>query len=107
MTHYQKPRPDDPSLIVVGVVGAGAMGSGIAQVAAAAGHRVILGDANPAAVAKAMAGIGKSLARDVEKGRIEPNVAEAVASRISDAGDLSLSFDRYAECGLIIEAVLE
>jgi len=107
MTLFQKPRPADPTLLVVGVVGAGAMGSGIAQVAAAAGHRVILGDANPAAVSKAMASIGKSLARDVEKGRIEPSTAEIISSRISDAGDLSLSFDRYAECGLIIEAVLE
>ena len=107
MTLFQKPRLADPGLLTIGVVGAGAMGSGIAQVAAAAGHRVILGDANPAAVAKAMAGIGKSLARDVDKGRIEPSTADAIASRISDAGDLSLSFDHYAECGLVIEAVLE
>ena len=80
MTLFQKPRLADPGLLAIGVVGAGAMGSGIAQVAAAAGHRVILGDANPAAVAKAMAGIGKSLARDVDKGRIEPSTADAIAS---------------------------
>ena len=54
----------------IGVVGAGAMGSGIAQVAAAAGHRVVLADADPAAVRRARDGIAKSLARDVEKGRL-------------------------------------
>jgi 3-hydroxybutyryl-CoA dehydrogenase len=94
--------------IVVGVVGAGAMGSGIAQVAAAAGHRVILGDANPAAVSKALAGIAKSLARDVEKGRLDSNAADAVFNRLSAAGDLFASgYDAYAECGLVIEAVVE
>lgn len=94
--------------IVVGVIGAGAMGSGIAQVAAAAGHRVILGDANPAAVAKALNGIRASLARDVEKGRLEPSAADAVFYRLSAAGDLFASgYDAYAECGLVIEAVVE
>jgi 3-hydroxybutyryl-CoA dehydrogenase len=97
----------DAKDLVVGVVGAGAMGSGIAQVAATAGHRVILGDANPAAVSKALAGIGKALARDVEKGRLDQGAADAVHSRIFDAGDLSLSFGAFAGCGLVIEAVLE
>ncbi len=92
---------------IVGVVGAGAMGSGIAQVAATAGHPVVLGDANPAAVGKALAGIAKSLAREVEKGRLDQSAADAVRGRIRDAGDLSLSFDAYADCGLVIEAVLE
>ncbi len=108
MTLSQKPKPDDPSLLVVGVVGAGAMGSGIAQVAAAAGHRVILGDANPGAVAKALNGIRKSLARDVEKGRLDASAADAVFYRLSAAGDLVVSdYDAYAECGLVFEAVVE
>ena len=55
---------------IVGVVGAGAMGTGIAQVAAAAGHRVVLTDARPEAAAKAHANIGKAMDREVEKNRI-------------------------------------
>jgi 3-hydroxybutyryl-CoA dehydrogenase len=97
----------DPSRLVVGVVGAGAMGSGIAQVAAAAGHRVVLGDADAAAVARARESIRASLARDVEKGRRDQAGADDVLARIEAAGDLGTGFDRYADCGLVIEAVLE
>ncbi len=57
---------------VVGVVGAGAMGSGIAQVAAAAGHSVVLADADAGAIGRARAGMGRALAREVEKGRLNP-----------------------------------
>jgi len=97
----------DAKALVVGVVGAGAMGSGIAQVAAAAGHRVVLGDTNPSAVGKAIAAIAKSLARDVEKGRMEQSAADAALARISDAGDFWATYDAFATCGLVIEAVLE
>ena len=107
MTIYTKSQAPDPDTLVVGVVGAGAMGSGIAQVAAAAGHRVVLGDANPAAVPKARAGIGKAVARGVEKGRLDQGAADALLGRIADAGDLSGECHAYAECGLVIEAVLE
>ena len=93
--------------LVVGVVGAGAMGSGIAQVAAAAGHRVVLGDANHSAIERARDGIRKALARDVEKGRLDRAAADATLDRVTDAGELGGGFDRYAECGLVIEAVLE
>ena len=48
---------------VIAVVGSGAMGSGIAQVAASAGHRVLVYDTRPEAVAKAIAGIGKEIGR--------------------------------------------
>ena len=98
---------DQGTAMVVGVVGAGAMGSGIAQVAAIAGHRVVLGDANHPAVERARDGIRKVLARDVEKGRLDRAAADATLDRIADAGDLGAGFDRYAECGLVIEAVLE
>ncbi len=93
--------------LVVGVVGAGAMGSGIAQVAAAAGHRVVLGDANAAAVEKARASVAKALARDVEKGRLHAPDAESILARIEDAGDLGAGYAAFAGCGLVIEAVLE
>ncbi len=91
----------------VGVVGAGAMGSGIAQVAAAAGHDVILGDVNAAAVASARASIGKTLERDVEKGRLESARAAAILARIADAGDLAAGCGAYERCGLVVEAVRE
>ena len=55
---------------VVGVVGAGAMGSGIAQVAATKGHRVVLADAVAAAVQRARDGHASAFAREVEKGRM-------------------------------------
>jgi 3-hydroxybutyryl-CoA dehydrogenase len=97
----------DTSRLVVGVVGAGAMGSGIAQVAAVAGHRVVLGDANAAAVPRARDTIRGALARDVEKRRLDAADAEAALARIEDAGDLGAGFERYAECGVVIEAVLE
>jgi 3-hydroxybutyryl-CoA dehydrogenase len=93
--------------MVVGIVGAGAMGSGIAQVAAVAGHHVVLGDANHAAVGRARDGIAKALAREVEKGRLDRAAADAALERIADAGELGSGFDRYADCGLVIEAVLE
>ncbi|MDQ2666102.1 MAG: 3-hydroxyacyl-CoA dehydrogenase NAD-binding domain-containing protein [Gemmatimonadota bacterium] len=93
--------------LFVGVVGAGAMGSGIAQVAASAGHRVLLADANAGAVAKARASISKSLARDVEKGRTDEATAAAIVGRIGDAGDVSHGYAAFAECGLVLEAILE
>ena len=97
----------DAAHLVVGVVGAGAMGSGIAQVAAAAGHRVVLGDVNAAAVERARETMRSSLARDVEKGRADRTTADATLARIVDAGDLGAGFERYAECAIVIEAVLE
>ena len=93
--------------LVIGVVGAGAMGSGIAQVAAAAGHRVILGDMNAGVVEKAKAAIGKSLAREVEKGRMDPAGVSALLARIEDAGDVYREVSAYAPCDLVIEAILE
>ena len=97
---------DQPGL-VVGVVGAGAMGSGIAQVAAVAGHHVVLGDAKAQAVGQALAGVARSLARDVGKGRLDQSSADAALARISDAGNLGGGFERFARCGIVIEAVLE
>ena len=66
----------------VGVVGAGAMGTGIAQVAAAAGDRVIIADATPNATEKARASIAKTLDREVEKQRLSRADADALLSRI-------------------------
>jgi 3-hydroxybutyryl-CoA dehydrogenase len=91
----------------VGVVGAGAMGAGIAQTAAAAGHQVLLDDVQPGAVARAQESIRKSLARDVEKGRRDQPSADAILSRIVDAGDLGRGYKAFADCGIVIEAIVE
>jgi 3-hydroxybutyryl-CoA dehydrogenase len=91
----------------VGVVGAGAMGSGIAQVAAIAGHQVILGDVNGVMVRNAIAAIGKSLARDVEKQRRTRADADAALARLTDGGELDGGYGAFRHCGLVIEAVVE
>ena len=67
---------------VVGVVGAGAMGAGIAQVAAQNGHRVVIADAMAASVVRAKEGHAKSMAREVEKGRLTRDAADAVVQRV-------------------------
>jgi 3-hydroxybutyryl-CoA dehydrogenase len=92
----------------VGVVGAGAMGSGIAQVAAAAGHAVMLADANAGAVARAKSSIGASLSKLVEKGKLDTATRDALLARISFS-DAPLSDDmtRYRDCALVIEAIVE
>lgn len=93
---------------VVGVVGAGAMGTGIAQVAATAGHHVVLADARQGATAKAQAAIAKAMDREVEKGRMSRDAADELMSRIdfqwNAVGD---DYSSYSRCGLIVEAVVE
>jgi 3-hydroxybutyryl-CoA dehydrogenase len=85
---------------VVGVIGAGAMGAGIAQVAAQAGHRVLLADAQAAAVERALAAIGKDLHALAAKGRIAN--ADSVLARIGPAAPSGCR-----ECRLVIEAIVE
>ncbi len=69
------------------VVGAGQMGSGIAQVAAVAGYEVTLVDVAPKQLERARAGIEASLAKLVEKGRVEADAAEAALGRIQTASE--------------------
>src|SRR4051812_47650915 len=91
---------------MIGVVGAGAMGSGIAQVAASAGHRVVIADADANAVTRARAAMAKALARDVEKGRLPAGGDASVLERVTfveGVADLSA----FAECGIVIEAIVE
>jgi 3-hydroxybutyryl-CoA dehydrogenase len=87
---------------IVGVVGAGAMGAGIAQVAAIAGHPLVLHDTRSGAVDSARASIAKSLSRFVDKAKLDPDAAEAAAGRVV-SGDLSA----VAGAQLIVEAVVE
>ncbi len=85
------------------VVGAGLMGSGIAQVSAIAGHDVILRDISPEAVAKGRGAIEASLAKFADKGAISAEDAEAALARISGTTDL----DGAAQSDIIVEAIIE
>ncbi|MCB0792790.1 MAG: 3-hydroxybutyryl-CoA dehydrogenase [Flavobacteriales bacterium] len=87
----------------VGVIGAGTMGSGIAQVAAQAGHEVWLFDTRKESVGKAIAALRKVFDRLVEKGKLTREQADALLARIHPAGDLK----ELANCGLVIEAIVE
>ncbi|HZK78404.1 MAG TPA: 3-hydroxyacyl-CoA dehydrogenase NAD-binding domain-containing protein [Gemmatimonadaceae bacterium] len=91
----------------VGVVGAGAMGSGIAQVAATYGHSVVLFDTQESAIEKGLAGIEKNLARSVEKKRITAEDQSSILSRISTVTGSADDFPAFVDCGLIIEAAVE
>jgi len=94
--------------LTVGVLGAGAMGTGIAQVAAAAGHQVVIADAVPGAVSKARANIAKAMEREVDKGRLTRDAATEMVGRIEfrDA-PLTESITAFSRCGLAIEAIVE
>ena len=85
------------------VVGAGLMGSGIAQVAAAGGWNVTMRDVDDAALSRGVAGIEKSLSRFVDKERISADEKEATLARIATTTDL----DAAADADLVIEAVFE
>lgn len=91
------------TIATVGVLGAGLMGSGIAQVAAAAGFRTICRDPSEAALAKARAGVEKSLAKFVEKGQLDAAARDAALARLAFTADAS----PLAEADLVIEAVTE
>src|SRR5687767_15661973 len=93
-------------MMKVGVVGAGAMGSGIAQVALRNGHQVILADVERAAVQKARDAIAGSLAREVEKARLTSADADAALQRLQLA-TLPHGLSDFAECGLVVEAIVE
>jgi 3-hydroxybutyryl-CoA dehydrogenase len=93
---------------VIGVVGAGAMGTGIAQVAAAAGHRVVLADARQGATPQAQATIARAMDREVEKERLSRDAADELMARVDFQWEaLGDDLSAYAPCGLIIEAVIE
>jgi 3-hydroxybutyryl-CoA dehydrogenase len=93
---------------IVGVVGAGAMGSGIAQVAATRGHPVVLADALPAAVQRAREAHAAAFTRDVEKGRLTAAEATSARGRITYVEGVDPTALRaFASCGLVIEAIIE
>lgn len=85
----------------VGVLGAGSMGSGIAQIAATQEHQVVLVDLNTEALAKAKVSLEKILARLEEKERISS--AQEVLNRIT----FSEKITDFSDCGIVIEAIIE
>ncbi len=90
-------------MIKVGVIGSGAMGSGIAQVAAFAGHEVHVYDANPIAAQVAAQNLKKSLEKLVEKSKCTKEKMSEVLSNIY----FQSSIEKLSESGIIIEAIVE
>jgi 3-hydroxybutyryl-CoA dehydrogenase len=88
---------------VIGIVGSGAMGSGIAQVAATAGHRVHVFDTNANALAAAEKGVKATMAKLVEKQKI----SAAESERILSLFHFESKLDELKDCQLVIEAIVE
>jgi 3-hydroxybutyryl-CoA dehydrogenase len=91
-----------PAALVLGVVGTGTMGRGIAQLAAAAGCRVILADARPAAAAEAVRAVGDTFAKLAARGKMTTEAAEQAAARLEAPAEPS-----FAECRVVVEAIAE
>lgn len=89
--------------IHIGVLGAGTMGAGIAQVAAQFGHEVVLVDVNQEMLTKAELSLDKVLARLVEKEKISADEKINIQGRITYSTEMS----DFKSCGLIIEAIVE
>ncbi len=87
----------------VGVVGAGQMGAGIAQVLATAGLSTLLFDAAPAALDKGLAGIHTRLGQAVEKGKLDAATSERAKQQLVKASSLK----DFAKCDMVIEAIIE
>lgn len=87
----------------IGVLGGGAMGAGIAQVAAQAGHQVVLVDIQEEQLSKAMDNLKKGLNKLVEKGKFTQEQSHQIVESIQT----STSTNAFSGCGLIIEAIVE
>ncbi|HLT16439.1 MAG TPA: 3-hydroxybutyryl-CoA dehydrogenase [Acidimicrobiales bacterium] len=91
------------SIARLGIVGSGIMGSGIAEVAAKSGVEVILRSRQQATADAMVAGLAKSLAKQVEKGRLDETAAKEIEGRVTATDDLQA----LADCDLVIESVVE
>ncbi|MBK9965938.1 MAG: 3-hydroxybutyryl-CoA dehydrogenase [Holophagales bacterium] len=87
----------------IGVIGAGQMGAGIAHVAALAGKDVVLADVSVDLAGKGLAVVRKNLARQVEKGKVTAEAADAALARIVPSGDVA----DFAGADLVVEAIVE
>jgi 3-hydroxybutyryl-CoA dehydrogenase len=91
------------SINLVGVLGAGTMGAGIAQAFASFGINVILRDIDSAFVERGLATVNGNLDRLVAKGKLQPDEKQAIVDRIAGTTDVAA----MADCDLIVEAVIE
>ncbi len=89
--------------ILVGIIGAGTMGSGITQVAAAAGHQVFIYDESTEAIEKARKVIQDSLLKLEQKGKLAKGKAEEIFFRINYADQI----EKLSKCNFIVEAIVE
>jgi 3-hydroxybutyryl-CoA dehydrogenase len=87
----------------VGIVGSGIMGSGIAEVAAKAGVEVVLRSRAQSTADAMVAGLEKSLAKQVDRGKLDAGERDAVLGRVRAVADLS----ELSECDLVIESIVE
>jgi 3-hydroxybutyryl-CoA dehydrogenase len=87
----------------VGIVGSGIMGSGIAEVAAKAGFEVSLRSRQQSSADRMMAGLEKSLGKQVDKSKLDAAERDAVVGRVRAVTDLG----ELAECDLVIESIVE
>jgi 3-hydroxybutyryl-CoA dehydrogenase len=85
------------------IVGSGAMGRGIAQIAALGGLNVLIHDTNPTALAAARAYLSETLAKLTAKGKLKEADAHAALARIRDAGNVS----ELSDCDAVVEAIVE
>ncbi|MBM3691695.1 MAG: 3-hydroxybutyryl-CoA dehydrogenase [Actinobacteria bacterium] len=87
----------------IGIVGSGIMGSGVAEVAAKAGHTVVLRSRTQAGADAMVAGLEKSLAKQVERNKIDDAERTAVLGRVRGVTDLG----ELADCDLVLESIVE
>ena len=87
----------------LGIVGSGIMGSGIAEVAAKAGVDVVLRSRQQATADAMVTGLERSLAKQVERGKLEEGAAKEIAGRVSATDDLA----GLKDCDLVLESVVE
>jgi 3-hydroxybutyryl-CoA dehydrogenase len=87
----------------IGIVGSGIMGSGIAEVAAKTGHEVVLRSRKQESADAMVAGLEKSLAKQVERGKLSEEDRDAAVARVSATSSL----DDLKDCDLVIESIVE
>ena len=90
-------------LKTIGIVGSGIMGSGVAEVAAKAGYTVVLRSRTEAGANDMIAGLEKSLIKQVEKGKLDDSARVAVLDRVRAVTDLG----ELAACDLVLESIVE
>jgi 3-hydroxybutyryl-CoA dehydrogenase len=87
----------------IGIVGSGIMGSGVAEVAAKAGHTVVLRSRTQAGADGMIAGLEKSLAKQVERGKLDEGERDATLARVRGVTDLG----ELEKCDLVLESIVE